>query len=168
MMSKWNMKQFNSDECKWGRAIGPVFLLCARHGDYLVVSDVKMKGEKVLIFTEFRKVQSILKHELSKEYGISIPVIDGNTKNRPKVIRAFNETPGFGIMILSPKAAGVGLTITSANHVIHNTRWWNPAVKNQATDRTYRIGQNKDVYVYHIITTDQTTFPNGTVEENMH
>jgi len=80
----------------------------------------------------------------------------------------FNETPGFGITILSPKAAGVGLTITSANHVIHNTRWWNPAVKNQATDRTYRIGQNKDVYVYHIITTDQTTFPNGTVEENMH
>lgn len=133
-----------------------------------VVADVKKRGEKVLIFTEFRKVQSILKHELSKEYGISIPIIDGNTKNRPEVVRAFNETPGFGIMILSPKAAGVGLTITSANHVIHYTRWWNPAVENQATDRAYRIGQEKDVYVYHIITTDQTTFPNGTVEEIMH
>src|SRR5699024_3771186 len=119
-----------------------------------VVGDVKKRGEKVLIFTEFRKVQSILKHELSKEYGISIPIIDGNTKNRPEVVRAFNETPGFGIMILSPKAAGVGLTITSANHVIHYTRWWNPAVENQATDRAYRIGQEKDVYVYHIITTD--------------
>jgi hypothetical protein len=52
-----------------------------------------------------------------QKYGISVPVIDGDTKNRQAVVRTFNETPGFGIMILSPKAAGVGLTITSANHV---------------------------------------------------
>jgi SNF2 family DNA or RNA helicase len=71
-------------------------------------------------------------------------------------------------MILSQKAAGVGLTITSANHVVHYTRWWNPAVENQATDRAYRIGQQKDVFVYQIITTDQTNFPQGTVEELMH
>ena len=60
------------------------------------------------------------------------------------------------------------LTITSANHVIHYTRWWNPAVENQATDRAYRIGQTKDVYVYQIITQDKYNFPNGTVEEIMH
>jgi SNF2 family DNA or RNA helicase len=101
-------------------------------------------------------------------YGISVPVIDGDTKNRQAVVRTFNETPGFGIMILSPKAAGVGLTITSANHVVHYTRWWNPAVENQATDRAYRIGQEKDVYVYQIITTDSKNFPQGTVEEIMH
>lgn len=71
-------------------------------------------------------------------------------------------------MLLSPKAAGVGLTITSANHVIHYTRWWNPAVENQATDRAYRIGQEKNVSVYQIITTDKQNFPGGTVEELMH
>ena len=71
-------------------------------------------------------------------------------------------------MLLSQKAAGVGLTITSANHVVHYTRWWNPAVENQATDRAYRIGQEKDVHVHHIITRDSQNFPQGTVEELMH
>lgn len=132
------------------------------------IEDIKIKDEKVLIFTEFRKIHSILKNELTKRYGISVPIINGDTKHRPEVVKAFNNKPGFGVMILSPKAAGVGLTITSANHVIHYTRWWNPAVENQATDRAYRIGQTKDVYVYQIITQDKNNFPNGTVEEIMH
>lgn len=132
------------------------------------IEDIKNKNEKVLIFTEFRKIHSILKNELTKRYGISVPIINGDTKHRPEVVRSFNDKPGFGVMILSPKAAGVGLTITSANHVIHYTRWWNPAVENQATDRAYRIGQTKDVYVYQIITQDKNNFPNGTVEEIMH
>lgn len=133
-----------------------------------IIETIKQKGEKVIIFTEFRKLHVILKRLLMNMYGISVPVIDGDTKNRQSIVQRFNQTPGFGIMILSPKAAGVGLTITSANHVIHYTRWWNPAVENQATDRAYRIGQKKDVYVYHIITTDKQHFPNGTVEELMH
>ncbi|MCM3359228.1 DEAD/DEAH box helicase [Psychrobacillus sp. MER TA 171] len=132
------------------------------------IEDIKIKDEKVLIFTEFRKIHSILKNELTKKYGISVPIINGDTKHRPEVVKSFNNKPGFGVMILSPKAAGVGLTITSANHVIHYTRWWNPAVENQATDRAYRIGQTKDVYVYQIITQDKNNFPNGTVEEIMH
>ncbi len=133
-----------------------------------IVETIRQKGEKVLIFTEFRKLHFLLKRIFMERYGISVPVIDGDTKNRQSVVQRFNETKGFGIMILSPKAAGVGLTITSANHVIHYTRWWNPAVENQATDRAYRIGQEKDVYVYHIITTDRSHFPQGTVEELMH
>jgi SNF2 family DNA or RNA helicase len=133
-----------------------------------IVEKIKAKNEKVLIFTEFKGIHSILKRIFMKKYGISVPVIDGRTKNRPLVVRQFNRTPGFGIMLLSPKAAGVGLTITSANHVIHYTRWWNPAVENQATDRAYRIGQTKDVFVYHIMTTDHHNFPHGTVEELMH
>lgn len=133
-----------------------------------IIDNVKQKNEKVLIFTEFRKVHFILKSIFMMKYGISVPVIDGDTKNRQSVVQAFNNTPGFGIMLLSPKAAGVGLTITSANHVIHYTRWWNPAVENQATDRAYRIGQTKDVHVYQIITTDKNNFPQGTVEELMH
>lgn len=133
-----------------------------------IIEKIKEKNEKVIIFTEFRKLHFILKRLFMSMYGISVPVIDGDTPNRQDVVRRFNQLPGFGIMILSPKAAGVGLTITSANHVIHYTRWWNPAIENQATDRVYRIGQQKDVYVYHIITTDKKNFPNGTVEELMH
>ncbi|WP_238457938.1 DEAD/DEAH box helicase [Alkalihalobacterium alkalinitrilicum] len=133
-----------------------------------ILDDVKSKNEKVIIFTEFRKIHSILKRTFMQRYGISVPIIDGDTKNRQNVVKLFNESSGFGVMLLSPKAAGVGLTITSANHVIHYTRWWNPAVENQATDRAYRIGQQKDVYVYHIITQDSENFPQGTVEQLMH
>jgi SNF2 family DNA or RNA helicase len=133
-----------------------------------IIEKIKQKNEKVIIFTEFRKLHSVLKRLFMNMYGISVPIIDGDTPNRQAIVQRFNQSPGFGIMILSPKAAGVGLTITSANHVIHYTRWWNPAVENQATDRAYRIGQQKDVYVYHIITTDKENFPNGTVEELMH
>jgi SNF2 family DNA or RNA helicase len=133
-----------------------------------IIEQVRIKNEKILIFTEFRKIQSILKRLFMQKYGIAVPVIDGETNNRQAVVKMFNQTPGFGIMILSQKAAGVGLTITSANHVVHYTRWWNPAVENQATDRAYRIGQEKDVFVYQIITTDSSNFPQGTVEELMH
>ena len=79
-------------------------------------------------------------------------------KNRPcaflvplGMIDQFNASEGFNTIILSPKAAGVGLNITSANHVIHYTREWNPAIESQATDRIYRIGQKKDVKVYYPI-----------------
>jgi SNF2 family DNA or RNA helicase len=133
-----------------------------------IIEKVRINDEKILIFTEFRKIQSILKRLFMQKFGIAVPVIDGETNNRQSVVKMFNQSPGFGIMILSPKAAGVGLTITSANHVVHYTRWWNPAVENQATDRAYRIGQEKDVFVYQIITTDSTNFPQGTVEELMH
>ncbi|WP_283152654.1 DEAD/DEAH box helicase [Guptibacillus hwajinpoensis] len=133
-----------------------------------VIDRIKEKDEKVLVFTEFRKLHSIFKRLFMEKYGISVPIIDGNTGNRQGVVKEFNSRPGFGIMLLSPKAAGVGLTITSANHVIHYTRWWNPAVENQATDRAYRIGQEKDVSVYQVITRDSQNFPNGTVEELMH
>lgn len=54
----------------------------------------------------------------------------------------------FDVMILSPRAGGVGLTLTAANHVVHLSRWWNPAVEDQATDRVFRIGQTRDVHVY--------------------
>ena len=68
---------------------------------------------------------------------------------RQTLVDAFHSRPGsFDVMILSPRAGGVGLTLTAANHVIHLSRWWNPAVEDQATDRVYRIGQTRDVHVY--------------------
>jgi hypothetical protein len=73
-------------------------------------------------------------------------------EKRQKIVDEFlSDTQSFDVMILSPRAGGVGLTLTSANHVIHLSRWWNPAVEDQCTDRVYRIGQNHTVYVYYPI-----------------
>ncbi len=68
---------------------------------------------------------------------------------RQAAVDKFQEDGGFDVMLLSPKAGGVGITLTKANHVIHLSRWWNPAVEDQCTDRAYRMGQKKDVYVYY-------------------
>src|SRR5208283_1606812 len=69
-------------------------------------------------------------------------------------IQRFCDSDGFNVLIVSPDVAGVGLTIVEANHVIHYGRWWNPAKEMQATDRVYRIGQNRDVHVYYPIARD--------------
>ena len=78
-------------------------------------------------------------------------IINGTTPGaiRQDIVDRFqNGPPGFNLMVLSPKAAGVGLTITAANHVIHLSRWWNPAVEDQCNDRVYRIGQTRPVTVH--------------------
>lgn len=116
-----------------------------------LINDVKNKNEKVIIFTYYRRMQSILKKEILQEFNIEAPLINGDTDHRQHIIDEFNDSPGFRVLILSPRAAGTGLTITGANHVIHYTRWWNPAVESQATDRVYRIGQERDVKVYYPI-----------------
>jgi SNF2 family DNA or RNA helicase len=108
-------------------------------------------------------MQLILKRYILEELNVNASIINGETSRRQQVVDYFNQKPGFDGMILSPKAAGTGLTITSANHVIHYTRWWNPAVENQATDRVYRIGQEKEVHVYYPIT--NSTAKIDTVEE---
>jgi hypothetical protein len=123
----------------------------------IVLEEIKSKDEKVLIFCIQKRFQEGLARLLGQIYGVSIPVINGDTKATSKLdpestrmglIETFSETPGFGICILSPIAAGAGLNITAANHVIHLERHWNSAKEDQATDRVYRIGQTKDVHVY--------------------
>ncbi|XEC95690.1 DEAD/DEAH box helicase [Paenibacillus tarimensis] len=134
-----------------------------------LIRDVQRLGEKVLIFTHLREMQEILRKTIRNEFNINPYIINGMTERRQSVVNEFNERSGFDVMILSPHAAGTGLTITSANHVIHYTRWWNPAVENQATDRVYRIGQEKPVKVYYPIVTDNEGVLNsGTVEEIIH
>jgi SNF2 family DNA or RNA helicase len=133
-----------------------------------IVEKVHANGEKILVFTEFLPLQDLIRQWASETYHLHLPVINGMTSQRQSVVQMFNEKTGFSLMVLSPKAAGVGLNITSANHVLHFTRWWNPAVENQATDRVYRIGQTREVFVYTIITEDAVNFPNGTVEEHIH
>jgi SNF2 family DNA or RNA helicase len=119
-----------------------------------ILDEVKQKGEKALVFCETINVQEYLSGYLQQRYQLDKRPfringqVDGNT--RKKYVDQFQkgEEGQFDVMLLSPKAGGVGLTITAANHVIHLTRWWNPAVEDQSTDRAFRIGQNKPVYVY--------------------
>ena len=118
---------------------------------FALLDEIKARGEKVLIFVTSLKLQAILRRLLEDTFGIKIlPPINGkmNGAARQRFIDDFKKTRGFNVLILSPEAAGVGFTITEANNVIHLSRTWNPAKENQATDRAYRIGQDKSVNVY--------------------
>ncbi len=111
-------------------------------------------GEKALIFLESLEMQDFLADFIQREFGLKHRpyCISGKVsgQRRQAFVDDFQTRPdGFDVMILSPKAGGVGLTITRANHVIHLSRWWNPAIEDQSTDRVYRIGQNKPVHVYY-------------------
>lgn len=114
---------------------------------------VRDRGEKALVYIERRDMQELLADIVRHRYRLTAtpPVINGQTPSarRQAVADAFqNEGPGFSMLILAPRAAGVGLTLHAANHVIHLSRWWNPAVEDQCNDRVYRIGQRKPVTVY--------------------
>lgn len=116
-----------------------------------ILSEVRSRNEKALIFLVSRKMQLVLKYILNRKFNVNIfPPINGemNGHARQRIVDQFNASEGFGVLILSPEAAGVGFTITSANNVIHLSRTWNPAKEDQATDRVYRIGQKRDVNVY--------------------
>ena len=120
-------------------------------------------GESILIFSQFKEICNALQHLLQNQLGFNTHYLHGGTprKKREAMIDQFQapNSPA-SIFILSLKAGGVGITLTKANHVIHFDRWWNPAVENQATDRAYRIGQQKTVFAHKFITI-------GTVEEKI-
>ena len=118
-----------------------------------ILRDVDRRGEKALVFVENRYMQERLAEAVTTIFELDdLPfVINGSMpgSRRQKLVNQFQKKRnGFDLMILSPKAAGVGLTITAANHVIHLSRWWNPAVEDQCNDRVYRIGQTKEVTVH--------------------
>ncbi len=120
------------------------------------LGQIREKSDKVIVFCEFRDLQRVLKKAIYERFKINADIVNGSTStnarnalNRQKLIKAFQENDGFGIIILSPLAVGFGVNIQAANHVIHFTRPWNPAKEDQATDRAYRIGQTKDVFVYY-------------------
>ena len=118
--------------------------------------------ERVLIFTQYRAFGDILQPYLSDQLGCDIPFLHGGvSKNRrDHMVEDFQAPDGAPVMLLSLKAGGTGLNLTAASIVVHMDRWWNPAVENQATDRAFRIGQERNVQVYKIIT-------RGTMEEKI-
>ncbi len=128
---------------------------------------IKTKNEKVIIFTEFRDIQVFLKRILLERFGLNVTTVNGDSNTsskkgltRQNLIDKFQATSGFNVIILSTTAVGFGVNIQKANHVIHYTRSWNPAKEDQATDRAYRIGQDKEVFVYYpsIAANDFDTF----------
>ncbi|MFC4687945.1 SNF2-related protein [Epilithonimonas pallida] len=125
-----------------------------------ILVDIKSKNEKVIVFADRRETQKMLQKVVYDTFGIFTSIINGDTPttkqlegkskfSRQQTIDRFQLEEGFNVIIMSPIAAGVGLNVTKANHIIHYTRHWNPAKEEQATDRAYRIGQQKDVFVYY-------------------
>jgi len=120
---------------------------------FKILDSIHGKKEKVLVFIESRKAQPNVATIMKERYGMKKAplIVNGAISGelRQKAVDEFQDGgAGFDAMIISPKAGGVGLTLTAANHVLHLERWWNPAVEDQCNDRAYRIGQDKDVSVY--------------------
>ena len=112
------------------------------------------RGEKVLIFTQFSEMGKLLERFIEERFGEKPMFYHGgcNVSQRQQMVDRFQNNRADKIFLLSLKAAGTGLNLTAASHVIHYDLWWNPAVENQATDRAYRIGQTKNVMVHRFIT----------------
>jgi superfamily II DNA or RNA helicase len=123
---------------------------------------IAAKQEKVLVFTQFRETTEPLAAFLGSIFGREGLVLHGGTPvaRRRELVRRFQEDELIPFFVLSLKAGGTGLNLTAASHVIHFDRWWNPAVENQATDRAFRIGQQRNVLVHKFIC-------RGTIEDRI-
>lgn len=124
-----------------------------------MLKTVLVKRSKVLIFSQFVKMLHLLRDDLIEE-GIRFNYLDGSTRNRQEQVDTFQEDKSIQVFLISLKAGGVGLNLTAADYVFILDPWWNPAVENQAVDRSHRIGQQKTVFYYKFIT-------QGTIEEKI-
>lgn len=118
-----------------------------------VLEKLRASGEKALVFIEDLDVQALFSAAIATHLSLvrQPAIINGAVpgERRLEIVDRFqSSSEAFDLLVLSPKAAGIGLTITAANHVIHLSRWWNPAVEDQCNDRCYRIGQRKPVTVH--------------------
>jgi SNF2 family DNA or RNA helicase len=126
-----------------------------------MLEEVLAVGDRALVFSQYAEMGKLLKEYLEKKFGREVLYLHGGTPaiERDRMVARFQtERKGPHLFVLSLKAGGTGLNLTSANHVFHFDRWWNPAVENQATDRVFRIGQTRNVQVHKFICT-------GTFEE---
>lgn len=149
-------------DSQWGQL--PLLTLIEQSAKLIVTVKILEKianaDEKVILFAERRKTQHLLAHVVREKYRLeNVSIVNGSTPgstqragsmkmSRQQAVDRFQASLGFNTIIMSPLAAGVGLNITEANHVIHYSRWWNPAKEDQASDRVYRIGQTRPVHIY--------------------
>lgn len=133
-----------------------------------ILDEVRRAEEKAVIFLRNRKLQRLLQRAIYDRYGLKVYVVNGETLGevRKYMVDRFQEQAGFNVIIMSPDAAGVGLNVVAANHVIHLSRPWNPAKEDQATDRVYRIGQKRTVFV-HIPLAVHPMFEGGSFDEKL-
>ncbi len=117
-----------------------------------LLEELLEEGRRILIFSQFTSMLSIIEEALTKR-EVPLAKLTGSTLNREKVIERFTKGEAT-VFLISLKAGGVGLNLTEADTVIHYDPWWNPAAEDQATDRAYRIGQEKPVFVYKLIIED--------------
>lgn len=117
-----------------------------------ILEEIISCGEKVLVFTSFIRMFDIMEQDLTVRFSIPVFRINGETpiEERQPIIDNFNSLIGSSVLILNPRAAGTGLNITGANHVIHFNLEWNPALEDQSSARSYRRGQTKTVFIYRL------------------
>ncbi len=138
----------------------------AESGKFLLLKDIcetiYEKRERVIVFTQYREITETLSEYLKTIFHSKGAVIHGSVpaKKRTEIVERFQSDEYMPFIVCTVKAAGTGLNLTKASHVIHFDRWWNPAVENQATDRAFRIGQTKNVMVHKLVA-------RGTIEEKI-
>lgn len=117
-----------------------------------ILEGILENREKVIVFTSYKKMFEIFEDDLRSRYGVKIWMINGETDvdDRQIIVDQFNQYSSSAVLILNPRAAGTGLNITGANHVIHYNLEWNPALEDQSSARAYRKGQTKTVFVYRL------------------
>ena len=125
-----------------------------------IVEEIFEQEEKVIVFTSYSQMFEIIKEDIEYRFSVPVDCINGSTpaSERQGIVDWFSSLEGPAMLVLNPKAAGAGLNITAANHVIHYNLEWNPSLEDQATARAFRRGQGKTVFVYRL-------FYLGTVEE---
>lgn len=125
-----------------------------------ILENILGNDEKVIIFTQYVEMGKLIQELVSKKFKQEVLFLHGSQsmKEKTRIINTFQEDESYKIFVATLKTGGTGLNLTAARNVIHYDLWWNPAVENQATDRVHRIGQDKDVMVYRLIT-------KGTLEE---
>ncbi|MFZ9040853.1 MAG: SNF2-related protein [Ilumatobacteraceae bacterium] len=127
-----------------------------------LVAELLDVGERALVFTQFREMGDLLQRHVAERFESAAPFLHGGSSRtaRERMVAEFQSGTGPPLLIVSLKAGGTGLNLTSASQVVHYDRWWNPAVEDQATDRAWRIGQTRTVNVHKLVC-------QGTVEERI-
>lgn len=127
-----------------------------------LVADLLDAGERALVFTQYREMGQLLQQHLAGHLGLDAPFLHGGVAKarRDRMVDHFQAGEGSPLLLVSLKAGGTGLNLTAATRVVHYDRWWNPAVEDQATDRAWRIGQQRAVFVHKLVC-------QGTVEERI-
>ena len=117
-----------------------------------LIEEIISRGEKVILFTSYKKMFEVFQNDIPKRFGIPIWSINGETpiSDRQKIVDIFNSLNESALLVLNPRAAGTGLNITGANHVIHYNLEWNPSLEDQSSARAYRRGQKRTVFIYRL------------------